>query len=132
MSATLTTRRIFVFGSNKAGRHGAGAALTAKRKHGAIQGQGLGPAGESYAISTKDAALNPLSLADIKHSVETFLGYARENSHLEFQITQIGCGLAGFRPSVIALLFASAPSNCLFDERWREWLPQTARFWGTF
>lgn len=32
--------RIFVFGSNLAGRHGAGAALYARQHHGAIYGRG--------------------------------------------------------------------------------------------
>ena len=38
---------IFVFGSNLAGRHGKGAALFAKKQHGAIQGQGEGLQGRS-------------------------------------------------------------------------------------
>ena len=46
---------IFVFGSNLAGRHGAGAALCALREHGAIYGQGVGLQGNSYAIPTKDS-----------------------------------------------------------------------------
>lgn len=35
-------RRVFVFGSNLAGRHGAGAALEARLRHGAIYGCGEG------------------------------------------------------------------------------------------
>jgi len=34
--------KIFVFGSNLAGRHGAGAALDARRYHGAVYGCGEG------------------------------------------------------------------------------------------
>jgi hypothetical protein len=45
---------IFVFGSNLAGRHGAGAALAALKDHGAIYGRGEGLQGQSYAIPTKD------------------------------------------------------------------------------
>ena len=45
---------IFVFGSNLAGRHGAGAALAALKDHGAIYGCGEGIQGQSYAIPTKD------------------------------------------------------------------------------
>ena len=44
--------KIFVFGSNLAGRHGKGAALFARQKHGAIHGQGVGLQGTSYAIPT--------------------------------------------------------------------------------
>jgi hypothetical protein len=48
---------IFVFGSNLAGRHGAGSALEAKRFHGAEQGIGIGRTGNAYAIPTKDYLL---------------------------------------------------------------------------
>ena len=54
--------KIFVFGSNLAGRHGAGAALDARRYHGAVYGVGEGLMGNAYAIPTKDRALKPRSL----------------------------------------------------------------------
>ena len=56
---------IFVFGSNKAGRHGKGAAKYALENHGAIYGQGEGLQGNSYAIPTKDENLKPISLQGI-------------------------------------------------------------------
>jgi hypothetical protein len=49
----MAARRVFVFGSNLAGRHGKGAALAARREHGAIYGQGEGPQGFAHAIPTK-------------------------------------------------------------------------------
>lgn len=45
---------VFVFGSNPEGRHGAGAARTAKLTFGAIYGRGEGLQGNAYAIPTKD------------------------------------------------------------------------------
>ncbi|SDP68327.1 hypothetical protein SAMN05443582_10813 [Phyllobacterium sp. OV277] len=39
--------KILEFGSNLAGRHGKGAALLARQKHGAIYGQGTGLQGSS-------------------------------------------------------------------------------------
>lgn len=36
------SKHIFCFGSNLAGVHGAGAALYARKHHGAIYGQGIG------------------------------------------------------------------------------------------
>lgn len=48
------TRKIFVFGSNLAGVHGAGSARAALEKHGAEYGVGVGLCGNSYAIPTKD------------------------------------------------------------------------------
>lgn len=124
---------IFVFGSNEAGRHGAGAALAAAEYHGAIEGQGEGPMGNSYAIPTKSFNWKySLTLNEVKFHVDQFLGYARANPQLKFQVTCIGCGLAGFRDDQIAPLFVSAPSNCLFDEEWLPYLPDGTNFWGTF
>ena len=56
----------FVFGSNLAGRHGAGAALLAKNKFGAKLGTGRGPSGQTYAIPTKNENMNVLFIKDIK------------------------------------------------------------------
>lgn len=102
---------IFVFGSNLAGRHGAGAALHARKKCGAIYGCGIGLQGRSYAIPTKDRRLRTLPLEEIAKHVNIFLAFARSNKHLTFQLTPIGCGLAGFKPQDIAPMFKNAPSN---------------------
>ena len=104
--------RIFVFGSNLAGRHGKGAALFAVKNRGAIYGQGEGLQGHSYGIPTKDAKIETLPLDAIRAHVERFLAFARENPDLRFQVTAIGCGLAGYTPDEIAPLFHEAPSNC--------------------
>ena len=55
---------IFVFGSNEAGRHGAGAAAQAKR-WGAKNGIGVGLSGHTYAIPTKDKYIETLGLSRI-------------------------------------------------------------------
>ena len=111
--------KIFVFGSNLAGRHGKGAALSALREHGAIYGQGAGPQGASYAIPTKDEQLRTLPLIEIKHYVNVFLSYARYNPDLVFQVTRIGCGLAGYTDEQISPMFKEAPNNCELPEGWR-------------
>ncbi|MGO4449893.1 hypothetical protein AB4Y96_13275 [Phyllobacterium sp. TAF24] len=102
---------IFVFGSNLAGRHGKGAALFARQKHGAIYGQGTGLQGSSYAIPTKDRNVKTLPLEAIRPHVERFCRFAREHPDLTFQLTPIGCGLAGYKPSQIAPMFIRLPSN---------------------
>lgn len=122
---------IFVFGSNEAGIHGAGAAQVAHRKHGAEWGRGFGHTGNAYGIPTKDGVIKTLPIEAVQDHVERFLLYACKNDHLEFQVTRIGCGLAGFTDSEIAPLFQNAPSNCFFDSAWKTFLP-TAKFWGTF
>lgn len=103
---------VFVFGSNLAGRHGKGAALFALKNHGAKYGQGEGRQGNSYAIPTKDAQLKPRDLQSIAVSVALFLDYARQHESETFQVTAVGCGLAGFSPAQIAPMFKDAPLNC--------------------
>lgn len=116
---------IFVFGSNEAGRHGAGAALYAAQKYGAQYGVGFGPTGKSFAIPTKDFYINKLPLDSVKFYVDMFLVYARENPTVPFRLTPIGCGLASFTVEEIVPLFDNAPPNVLppdpnFDEISRE------------
>lgn len=111
--------KIFVFGSNLAGRHGKGAALTAYRNHGAIYGQGIGRQGNSYAIPTKNQSLKTLPLITIFHYVLDFIEYARKHPEEKFLITKIGCGLADYKEKDIAPMFHNAPSNCQLPEGWR-------------
>ncbi len=104
-------RAIFVFGSNLAGRHGKGAALFAKQNHGAIYGQGYGLQGSSFAIPTKDGKLKTLPLTEIQKYVTMFIEFAEDHPLMTFQLTPIGCGLAGYKYSDIAPMFKEAPSN---------------------
>lgn len=113
---------IFVFGSNRAGRHGRGAAAFAVRWRGARMGQGIGPAGRSYAIPTKDADLRVLPVEDIAPEVGRFIDYAREHPEVPFDVTAIGCGLAGYPDETIAPLFAAVPPNCRLPYRWQRLL----------
>ena len=103
--------RIFVFGSNLAGRHGKGAALEAAKSYGAIRGQGWGPQGQSYAIPTKDFLIKTLPLPMIQYFCRVFVQYARDNPTLTFRLTPIGCDLAGYKPAQIAPFFNHAPMN---------------------
>ena len=109
---------VFVFGSNLAGRHGKGAAKDAMQQYGAVYGQGVGRQGNSYAIPTKDAYLNPLPLEKIERYVEEFLVYAENHRDEEFHVTRIGCGLAGYTDDDIAPMFDAAPPNCHLPEGW--------------
>jgi hypothetical protein len=115
---------IFVFGSNLAGRHGKGAALTAMREHGAIYGQGKGRQGNSYAIPTKDEQLRTLGLQEIRPFVREFIYYAINHPELQFNVTRVGCGLAGYLDSDIAPMFKHAPTNCILPEAWNEYTPR--------
>ena len=110
---------IFLFGSNLAGIHGAGAARFAVEKHGARYGQGIGYQGNSYAIPTKDKYIKTLPLSEIDHYVDQFINFAIEHPNLTFEVTRIGCGLAGYIDSQIAPMFKNAPMNCQLPEGWR-------------
>jgi hypothetical protein len=117
---------VFVFGSNLAGRHGAGAALEAYRNWGAGYGCGVGPSGMSYAIPTKSVNLETLSLDHISDHVGIFIRHAKAHPECMFFVTRIGCVLAGHADADIAPLFRDAPANCSFAETWREHLEGVA------
>jgi hypothetical protein len=110
---------IFVFGSNLAGRHGKGAALCAKITYGAEYGVGVGRTGNAYAIPTKDKYLRTLPLPTIAKHVTAFLKYTEEHPELEFEVTRIGCGLAGYSESDIKPMLKGAPANCNLPDGWR-------------
>lgn len=99
----LKDNEIFVFGSNLEGRHGGGAALLAYRKWGAVWGQGVGLQGQCYGIPTMHGGPEK-----IKPYVDEFIEFARNHKELNFLVTEIGCGIAGFSPEDIAPLFAEA------------------------
>lgn len=109
---------IWVFGSNLAGRHGAGAAKVAFNNFGAVYGKGSGPTGRSYAIPTKDEKLRVIELVEIEKSVKIFIDYATKNPCLNFFVTRIGCGYAGYTDNQIAPYFKYAPNNCSLPAEW--------------
>lgn len=112
----------FVFGSNEAGIHGAGAAAFAYAKRGARYGFSYGHSGDSFAIPTKNEDIRTLPLDIINAYVCGFLAYATGKRKLKFMVTRIGCGLAGYKDEDIAPMFVGAPLNCIFDEKWRVYL----------
>ena len=97
--------QIFVFGSNLSGIHGKGAALLAHRSFGAKWGKGIGLAGATYAIPTKDKVLAVLPLDQIAWHVKVFIEFAAKHPKQHFWVTPIGCGLAGYKPKDIAPMF---------------------------
>lgn len=94
---------VFVFGSNLAGHHAGGAARTARLRFGAIEGQGEGMQGQSYAIPTMQGGVET-----IKPYVDRFIDLAYEWDQTTFYVTRIGCGIAGFTDEEIAPLFDRA------------------------
>jgi len=99
----LNPNEIFVFGSNLFGSHGGGAARLALNRFGAIWGHGVGLQGQSYAIPTMQGGVET-----IKPYVDEFISFAKTRPDLKFYVTQIGCGIAGFKAEEIAPLFQTA------------------------
>lgn len=99
----LADNEIFVFGSNLYGMHSGGAARAAYNSFGAVWGQGTGLQGRSYAIPTMQGGPET-----IRPYVDEFIRFAKEHRELEFLVTRIGCGIAGFKDEEIAPLFANA------------------------
>jgi hypothetical protein len=110
---SLADNEVFVFGSNSSGQHGGGAARTAWKKFGAVWGQGHGLHGQSYAIDTMSG------LGVIEAEVGQFLRFARAHPELRFLVTEIGCGIAGYRPEQIAPFFRGAGENVVLPDAFR-------------
>lgn len=122
MITKLKENEIFVFGSNEAGIHGAGAARQALDQFGARWGVGFGPQGKTFAIPTKDWSIRTLPIQYIKPYVNSFLSYALTQPNLVFLVTEIGCGLAGYKPKDIAPLFVrgTVMSNITLPDKFKE------------
>ena len=112
---------VFVFGSNLAGIHGAGAAKEAALYWGAQRGVGEGFAGNSYALPTKDGRLNTLPLEKIKFYFDRFMAEVMTRPDILFLLTPIGTGLAGYTVQQIdevTGVFSNPPRNLWFTGDW--------------
>jgi hypothetical protein len=50
------------------------------------------------------------------------MDFAKNNPDLEFDVTRVGCGLAGYSNGDMAPMFMNAPNNCWFPKAWEPWL----------
>lgn len=125
MITELAAHEVFVFGSNAAGAHGAGAARTAYEKFGAVWGEGHGHHGQSYAIDTMSGA------DELAAGVSRFCEYAASHPDLTFLVTEIGCGIAGYVPDQVAPLFVGVPGNVELPESFERVIGQGAQAGGT-
>ena len=116
----LEDNEVFVFGSNTQGAHGGGAARTAMN-WGAIYGQAYGLQGKTFAIPTVDYTKNgKMAVSEIKKYVDKFLDFTLNHKDKKFLVTEIGCGIAGFKIEEMAELFREA----LKDKYDNVYLPQ--------
>ena len=116
---------VFVFGSNLAGRHGKGAAKFAQQNCGAIYGRAEGRQGNSYAIPTKTKNLGFMKWEEIDPAIERFCAYARKHEDEFFQLTPIGCGLAGhsIKSLISSLKTHKVPNNVFLTSSWLDHFP---------
>lgn len=121
----LKENQIFVFGSNKEGRHGKGSALTARQKFGAKYGQPSGLQGQSWGMITTDLTVY-YRPSYPKYKVIEEIGklyeFASENPELEFLVAYTGLenkNLSGFTNQEFADMFSqfTIPSNIIFEEQ---------------
>ncbi len=101
---------MFVFGSNASGAHGGGAARFAYDRFGAVWGQSEGLQGQSYGIDTMSG------LDVFEEQAARFIDFARQHPELTFLVTEVGCGIAGYRPEQVAGFFRGAPANVVLPE----------------
>jgi hypothetical protein len=119
MITSLKENEVFVFGSNLAGRHLAGAAFQAKEQFGAEDGVSEGLTGRCYAFPTLDKHLRRLPLWRLEEARDLFFETARQNPHLRFLMTKVGCGIAGYPENQMRSLFREAPANVVLPEDWQ-------------
>lgn len=113
-------RRIFVFGSNDQGRHIAGAAAFAATHYGAEAGVSEGLTGDCYALPTCEwlgRELRAFPLNRIQLHANTFMEFARANPDMDFLLTAVGCGIAGYATRQVADLFRDCPDNVYIQAR---------------
>ncbi|SDO79337.1 hypothetical protein SAMN04487848_2147 [Microbacterium sp. ru370.1] len=110
---TLQPGEVFVFGSNAAGAHGGGAARFALDHFGALWGQGEGLQGRSYAIDTMSGT------AVFEQQARRFVAFAEAHPELRFLVTEVGCGIAGYRPDQVAFFFSAAGGNVVLPDSFR-------------
>lgn len=131
-SGNITYREdtVFVFGSNPEGRHGAGAAKTARLYFGAKYGQGEGLQGNSYAIPTKDLRVKDnngyrsISSKDITMSIRKMYETARQHPEKRFMVAYRNTytrSLNGYTGIEMIRMFLDAgpiPENVWVSEEW--------------
>lgn len=143
-TVALDPNQCFVFGSNRDGFHGAGAAGYASfGRHGNVwrdydyaskphgwlgrwnvkgiaEGYQEGREGRSYAIPTvtRPGAKRSIPLREIAASVVRFYRFARRKPDMEFLVAYSAKrGLSGYTPQEMASLFSGdVPENVVFEE----------------
>lgn len=117
----MSSKVIFVFGSNTEGRHGKGAAKEALDYWGAKYGQAKGLQGNSFAIITKNlkVGFRSVTLQSIREQLITLHRITLQNKDCNFIVTAFGTKLAGFTTDEIKSLLEEFrwPENVYFNSK---------------
>jgi hypothetical protein len=113
MITELQPNQVIVVGTNLEGKHGAGAAAQANKDFGLAWGIGVGLSGQAYGIPTMDG------YDRMVRYINQFIDFAAHYPSLEFLVTPIGTGIAGYTKEDTAPLFTALPSNIILPEEWR-------------
>lgn len=105
MITELQPNQIFVFGANSEGAHGGGAAKFAHDQQWTRWGHSEGLLWQSFAIDTMSG------VERIKLGLQDLAITARHNPGLEFLLTPIGQGIAGYTKEQIEELMPDMPDN---------------------
>ena len=124
----FSEHQILVFGCHELGKHYSGYAQTALHHFGAVLGQGEGRQGQAYGIPTIAENGQILDLKAIENYIKNFKKYAEQHPHLQFMMTEIGCGFAKYRVDQIAPLFLNAPKNIHFPFSFMTFLEKLYEF----
>ncbi len=125
--STLEPNEIFVYGSNRQGILGGGAAKYAKDLFGAKDGVPKGITGQCYGIITKDYDVNKehdnaksVPLHEIRQQIIELYKYAKQHPDKKFLVTKIGSALAGYSIQDMALCFKTiygkVPKNIILPK----------------
>jgi hypothetical protein len=110
----LRDDEVFVFGSNADGSHAGGAARTAVELFGAIEGQGEGLQGQSYAIPTMETK------KAMQDAIKRFVKFAKETPEKFYYMTKIGTGIAGRSEKEVAAMFPKRMPKNVIMPKWEE------------
>lgn len=122
----LPLEQVFVFVSNLAGKHQAGAAKTAALYFGALSGIGRGWSGQSFAIPFFNEHLQTMPLQHIQHYIEDFKIYTHNHPKQTYFINELEYEQSGYTVDEIAPLFQGISLNVIFPSSFRPYLEGTS------
>lgn len=118
MITSLQNNEILIVGTNKNGFHYGGAAAQAYKDFRLEWGVAEGKSGQSYAFPTLNENMQQVTVTELETSRDKLYQYAQANPELEFILTPVGTGLAGFSLETIESIFDTLPHNIIKSNNW--------------